>query len=438
MNTLAAATNVVDASRLAILLADIALVLVVGVLFGRLARQWGQPAVVGEMIAGIVLGPSVLGLFPGDLPERIFPADVLPVLSAVAQVGVVLFMFLIGWEFDKRLIKQHLRTATAVSLASVTISFGLGFAGSFVLYPRYSTVGGETVPFLAFAVFLGTAMSVTAFPVLARILTDRGLMKSLVGTVALAGAAIDDVLAWTLLAGISALVSANGDYSRLVWIGALSLVFVVLMLTVVRPLAGRLVNRAAELDRWSTTLVLLCAGAIGSAWLTEWIGIHAIFGAFMFGMIMPREPVKILRRLRDPVNDFSLLLLPVFFVVLGLGVDLSDLSSGDLLALVLILVIACAGKLAGAIFPARMAGMPWREAVDLGVLMNARGLTGLIIINAAVGLGVLDGRMFTMLVVMAIVTTAMTSPLLSRTPRAATELPAHVDLGLRATKERKP
>lgn len=398
----------------AVMLVDIAVVLVVGVLLGRLARRLRQPAVIGEIAAGILLGPSLLGLLPGDLPHRVFPSDVRPLLNAVAQVGLVLFMFLVGWEFEKRLVRPHAGLAAGVSLSSIALAFGLGVALATLLYPDHATVAGHHISFAAFAVFLGTAMSVTAFPVLARVLADNDLSDTRVGSLALASAAVDDVLAWCLLAYVSAMVSADGDYARLGRIAGFALLYAAGMLLVVRPLLAALVWRWAAAERWSALLVVLSAGAMTSAWLTSWIGVHAIFGAFLFGFVTPREPARLLaRNVRKPLDDMSLVLLPVFFVVTGLDVDLTALTAGDTVVLLLIVLVACAGKLLGAILPARLAGLPWRESKDLGLLMNTRGLTELIILNAAVTLGVLDVRMFTMMVVMALVTTAMAAPLLS-------------------------
>lgn len=401
--------------RTAMMLAGIAAVLLSGIALGRLAPRLRQPVVLGEITAGIVLGPSVLGQLPGDLPALLFPADVRPLLSAISQVGLVLFMFLVGWEFEKRLIRPRAGLAVGVSLSSIALAFGLGVGIATVLHPHHATVAGHRISFVAFAVFLGTAMSVTAFPVLARILTDNKLLGTRVGTLALASAAIDDVLAWFLLAFVSALVSAGGDDTDLVRIGVASAGYVALMFLIVRPLLARLVWRWASTERWSALLVLLCAGVFLSSSLTSWIGIHAIFGAFLLGFVMPREPARVLaQHLRKPMDDMSLVLLPVFFVVTGLGVDLGALTGGDCAALALIIAVACAGKLLGAIVPARLSGFSWREAADLGLLMNTRGLTELVILHAAVGLGVLDGRMFTMMVIMALATTAMAGPLLAR------------------------
>ncbi|HWE90914.1 MAG TPA: cation:proton antiporter [Pseudonocardiaceae bacterium] len=413
MRSLAAAAD----ARTAIMLGGIAIVLVTGVLLGRVAKRFRQPLVIGEIAAGVVLGPSVLGLLPGDLPHLLFPADVRPLLSAVSQVGLVLFMFVVGWEFEKRLIRPHAALAAGVSLSSMVVAFGLGAGVAALVYPNYQVVAGHRIPFTAFVTFMGAAMSVTAFPVLARILTDNKLMGTRVGGLALASAAIDDVLAWFLLAYVSALVSSGGDVADLARIGTAGAGYIAVMFLVVRPLLTRLVRRWAAAGRWSALLVVLCAGAFLSAFGTAWIGLHAIFGAFLFGFIMPREPARQLaQQLRKPLDDVSLLLLPVFFIVTGLGVNLAGLDARDYLTLGLITAVACAGKLIGSMVPARLFGFSWRESTDLGLLMNARGLTELVILDVAVSLGVLNGRMFTMMVVMALVTTALAGPLLSRRP----------------------
>ncbi len=403
--------------RYATMLVDIAIVLAAGTLLGRLVRGLRQPAVVGEILAGIALGPSVLGALPGDLSSRLLPVDTRPLLTGVAQLGLVLFMFLVGWEFEHGYLRRHAGASIAVSLSSVALAFGLGVTLAVWLYPRYARVDGDPVGLMPFAVFLGTAMSVTAFPVLARILADNRLTDTRIGLLALAGAAVDDVLAWCLLAYVSALVRADGDFASLVRIAVWSTLYVVAMLLVVRPLLAALVRRWAAGVRWPALLAVLCAGVLASAWLTAWIGIHAIFGAFLFGVIAPRQPARPLaRHVRAPLDGIGTLLLPVFFVVTGLQVDVTGLAAGDLPALALIIVVACAGKLGGAALPARLLGLTWRESADLGLLMNTRGLTELIILTAARDLGVLDARMFTMMVIMALVTTAMTGPLLSRPP----------------------
>lgn len=410
---------------IALMLAGIAVVLFTGAVLGRFAHRLRQPAVIGEIAAGIVLGPSVLGRLPGDPTRVLFPARVLPLLTAVAHVGLVLFMFAVGWEFEKRLVRPHAGLAAGVSFSSVLLSFCLGLGIAPLLYPRHASAAGHHISFLAFATFMGTAMSVTAFPVLARILTDNRLQDTPMGALALASAAVDDVLAWCLLAFVSMLVGAGGDYTALLRIGALGAGYVAVMFLIVRPLIGRLVWRWASTGRWPSLLVVLCGCVFLSSWVTTWIGLHDIIGAFLFGFVMPREPALVLaEHLRKPIDNVGLLLLPVFFIVTGLGVDLASMDAMDYAQLGLIVVTACVGKLVGAIVPARLLGLPWRDAADLGLLMNTRGLTGLIILNTAMSLGVLDGRMFTMMVIMALVTTALAGPLLSRREGRATVLGA--------------
>ncbi|HSV65542.1 MAG TPA: cation:proton antiporter [Mycobacteriales bacterium] len=399
---------------LAAVLVSVASILILGTLLGRLARLLRQPAVIGEIAAGIVLGPSVLGLLPGHLTERLFPAAVRPMLSAIAQVGLLLFIFMIGWEFEKSLLRNRKAAAASISLFSVLLAFLLGAGLALALYSRHSEVHGKHIPVTAFVLFIGAAMSITAFPVLARILTDNGLMRTRVGALSLSSAAIDDVLAWCLLALVSAIVTA-GSTADLAQIVVLAVVYVATMFAVVRPLLAVLVRRLTAGAGSAYLVVVLAAGVFLSAYLTTWIGIHAIFGAFLFGFIMPREPADVLQvRLRGPLNVVGLLLLPVFFISTGLGVDIGGLSGRNYLELAAILTVACAGKLIGAGLPARAFGLSWPEVRALGLLMNTRGLTELIILNAGVSLGVLDGPMFTMMVVMGLVTTAAAGPLLPR------------------------
>ncbi|QIY99813.2 cation:proton antiporter [Streptomyces sp. S1D4-11] len=252
-----------------------------------------------------MLGPSLLGRLPGDPTQVLFPADVRPLLSAVSQIGLVLFMFVVGWEFEKQLVRPHAGLAVQVSLLSVAVAFGMGVGLAALIHPAHATVAGREIPFGAFALFMGTALSVTAFPVLARILTDRKLLSTRVGSLALACAAVDDVLAWYLLAFVSALVKADGDHMALLRVGALSLCYVAVMFFAVRPLLARLVRRPAALGDRAALLTAVCAGVFLSAWVTSWIGLHAIFGAFLFGFVMPREP-DLARKLRTPVEQISL------------------------------------------------------------------------------------------------------------------------------------
>jgi Kef-type K+ transport system membrane component KefB len=402
---------------IAAVMADIAIVLIAGAILGRLARYLRQPPVVGEIVAGIALGPSLLGLLPGHLTTHIFPLEARPYLSAIAQVGLLVFMFGIGWEFDKRLLQGRRGTAAAVSLSSIALAFGLGVALATVLYGRHDIVKGHHISFTAFSLFMGAAMSITAFPVLARMLTEHRMMGTRIGALALASAAVDDVLAWCLLALVAAIVSASGGSGDLLQIAILAALYVTALVLVVRPLLAYLVRRWVRDQVPPLFIVVLVAGIFLSAYATTWIGIHAIFGAFAFGFIMPREPFEVLSDgVKRQFDGISMVLLPVFFIVTGLNVDISALSGRTLLELAGIIVVACAGKLIGAAVPGKLSGMPWKEAGALGLLMNTRGLTELIILNVGVSLGVLDGQMFTMMVLMALITTALTGPLLPNAP----------------------
>ncbi|MDQ3734197.1 MAG: cation:proton antiporter [Actinomycetota bacterium] len=394
----------------------IAIVIVVARLMGKLFTRIGQPAVVGEIVAGILLGPTALGALPGDLDQMLFPPDIRPFLSVLAQLGLVLFMFIVGLEVDLSFIRGRERVAGAVSLASIVLPFGLGVFLAFQLYPDHKIVNDVTVEFAAFTLFLGVAMSITAFPVLALILTERNMHRIPAGALSLACAAVDDILAWSLLTVVVAVTVGDG-YSGVFIILGLSLAFVLVMFLLVRPLVARIVPRYEKAGRLSSDLfALVLIGILGSAFVTEEIGIHFIFGAFLFGIIMPRQgpSASALRRdLLERLEQVSTtLLLPVFFVITGLNVDLGAIGSRGVVELGLILLVAISGKFLGAFLAARLQRVPRRQALALGVLMNTRGLTELVILNVALQLGVLDGEMFTLLVIMAVVTTMMTEPLL--------------------------
>ena len=397
---------------------DIAIVIAVARLMARLAVRFRQPAVIGEILGGIVLGPSVLGLLPGNLPQVLFPADVRPHLTVIAQLGLVLFMFIVGLEVDLRLIQSRRRVATTVSLSSIALPFGLGVALAFVLYPAHSGAAGPGAPPVspvAFALFLGAAMSITAFPVLARILTERRMHRTPVGVLALACAAIDDVVAWSLLAVVIA-VAVGGTLAGFGTILLLTAVYALVMVVVVRPVLARLTDRYRAAGRLTPDLLaVVLVGLLLSACATEVIGIHAIFGAFVFGAVMPRSEPALTRGVLQRLEQVStLLLLPVFFVIAGLQVDVRGVGSAGVVELLLILVAAIGGKFLGALVAARLSRVPHRPAVALGVLMNTRGLTEIVILQVGAQLGVLDTRLFTLMVLMALITTVMTEPLLRR------------------------
>jgi Kef-type K+ transport system membrane component KefB len=409
----AAALNLDDvAARVFI---DLVIIVVVARLMGQLMRRIGQPAVIGEIFAGIMLGPTLLGAFPGNLDKQLFPTQVVPYLNIVAQIGLVIFMFIVGLELDLTLIRGKERTAAVVSVSSVALPFTLGFALAAVLFDSHMTVGHTTIDFLPFAVFLGASMSVTAFPVLARILAERGMYRTQIGTIALACAAVDDVLAWSLLAIAVAVVDASGalDFPRIM-LEAIG--FAAVMVLIVRPQLARLGTWYRKRGLTPELLAVILVGVFLSAYITERIGIHQIFGAFLFGAIMPREETaEMFHDILERIESLTVLLfLPVFFIVTGLSTNIRDIGLQGLWQLALILLVAIAGKFIGATAAARAQGLAPRQAASIGVLMNTRGLTELVILNVGLTKGVLDPSLFTLLVIMAIVTTVMTKPLLGR------------------------
>ncbi|MBZ2194721.1 cation:proton antiporter domain-containing protein [Occultella gossypii] len=394
----------------------IAVIMLVARLFARLAGKIQQPPVVGEIIAGIALGPSILGLLPGDLDAKLFPPDILPYLDMLAQLGLVLFMFIVGLELDMTLVRGREKLAGTISLSSVILPFAMGAGLTFVLYPFHNVTDAGEVPFLGLALFLGIAMAITAFPVLARILTDRGMHRTTTGVLALACAAVDDILAWTLLAFVVAVVQGDGpaDVIRIV---VLTAAFAALMFGIVRPLLKRLVDAYRRAGRLTPNiLAIVLIGVLASSVMTDVIGIHAIFGAFIFGAVMPRQgAADLTREILERLEQVSvLLLLPLFFVVTGLSTNIGGITGAGLWQLALIMLVAVGGKFGGAFLAARLLKVPSRQATALGVLMNTRGLTELVILQIGRQLGVLDGELFTLLVLMAILTTMMTGPLLRR------------------------
>lgn len=396
---------------LTLLLVQIVVVLAAARLCGHLIRRLGQPAVMGEILAGILLGPSLLGLVAPEALAFLFPPASLPTLSVLAQVGVLLFMFVVGLEVDLSKQARQVRAAIVVSHAGIVLPFLLGIGVALLGYRELAAPG---VPFTGFALFLGIAMSVTAFPVLARILKERGLSQTELGQKALACAAIGDVLAWCLLAAVVAIVNARGLGDAL-WTVALTAAFGFVMIKGVRPPLERIV------DKWyipgGREGYPLIAGmlifAFTSAMLTEMIGIHALFGAFLAGTLVSGH-----RDFRAYLHDrvlplSSLIMLPLFFAQVGLRTHVGLLDGArDWLICGGIILVATAGKLGGGLLAARWAGSSWRESAALGVLMNTRGLMELIVLNIGYELGILSERVFTMLVIMALVTTLMTGPLL--------------------------
>ncbi|WP_329374940.1 cation:proton antiporter domain-containing protein [Streptomyces sp. NBC_01483] len=386
------------------LLLGLAVIVILARLFGALARRLRQPPVIGEVLAGLALGPT---LFHGAISHALFPGTVRPLLSALAAVGIAVFMFIVGLEWDAAMIRGSGSLAATVSLSSILLPFSLGMLLALYLMDDYGT-GDRT----AFMLFMGIAMSITAFPVLARILTDRQMSRTPLGAVALACASIDDVLAWSLLAAV---VAVSGSAGADQWRVLLAVPYLLGMLFALRPVLRRLAARRPELRLTPTVLACVLTGLLLSAAATEWLGLHYIFGAFLFGVILPRTGSERLRaEVRDRLGQLSgTLLLPVFFLVAGLQVDLSGLGAGGLGALALILLVAVGGKFTGAFAAARLNRMPVRQSAALATLMNTRGLTELIVLNVGLQLGFLGQDLYSLMVVMAVITTAMAGPLLS-------------------------
>lgn len=392
------------------LLLQILIILAVARACGWLLRHFGQPAVIGEMAAGFVLGPIVFGaLFP-EFHASLFAKDSLPGLTALSNVGLVLFMFVVGAELRAPDgVRAQLKSAGAVGVLGVLVPMALGFAISPWLHPALAPAG---VAFWPFALFMAAAMSITAFPVMARILKDRGMTRTALGRLALSSAAIADVFAWVMLALVLAL-AGNGfaDFAKIT-LGAIALCAVVFGL--LKPLYAALLRRHAPDGR--PGLMLLAAillGAIACAAATEWLGLHAVFGAFLFGACLPRDD-RLLRYLTERVEFIAIvLLMPIVFALAGLNTRADAFAGPALWALLLILVAAVLGKLVGGAAGARLAGYGWRDSLAAGSLMNARGLMELIVMKVGLDAGLIGPELFTMLLVMAIVTTVMTGPLLN-------------------------
>jgi Kef-type K+ transport system membrane component KefB len=383
------------------LLFDLAAILFIARVVGLVARRFGQPAVIGEIVAGVALGPTVLGVTAGRL---VFPPDVRPALSAVGDVGLAIFMFIVGLELDRESIRRNLKAAMSVSLGSTVLPFGMGAALACLLV-RHNPSHHP----LAFVVFVGAAMSITSFPVMARILNDLTLHRIQFGALALTGAATCDVIAWVILAVAIALATGGGH----LWLVALVPLYVVVMIGGIHPLLRRLVAARPSPGR---LLPVMVAGLLLSGVATEWLGLHFIFGAFLFGAIVPANGADQLRRdMREQLGRLSmLLLLPVFFVVAGLQVDLTHAGLAGLGVLALIFVVAITGKSVGAFAAARLLGKDMRQSAALATLMNTRGVTELVVLAIGIQLGILDRELYSYMVVMAVVTTAMAGPLLRR------------------------
>jgi Kef-type K+ transport system membrane component KefB len=395
---------------LAILLLQIIVIIFFARIFGYLFKKIGQPAVIGEIVAGLILGPSLLGAYFPELTDFLFPASSLGTLSFISQLGLILFMFIIGMELDLKLIGKQAKGAVIISHASIVIPYALGMCLAYFIYRDYAPAG---ISFLSFALFMGIAMSITAFPVLARILQEKGMTRSKLGAMALTCAAADDITAWCILAAVIALVKSGSSLSVIYTIG-LALVYVFLMLQVIRPALKRLEHTYNNKERRRTAVIaFIFLMLIVSSYVTSIIGIHALFGAFIAGVIMP-PGMQFRKIVNDKIEDLSIiLLLPLFFVITGLRTQISLLNEGHLwVTFGWILLVAVAGKFGGSAIAARVVGQSWKDSLSIGVLMNTRGLMQLIVLNIGYDLGILTPQIFAMMVLMALVTTFMTGPAL--------------------------
>ena len=395
---------------LAILLAQIITIILVARFFGWVFKKIGQPSVIGEIIAGIVLGPSLLGMYFPGFSAALFPVESLGNLKFLSQIGLILFMFVIGMELDMKVLKNKASEAVVISHASIVIPFALGIGLAYFVYDQFAPQG---VKFLSFSLFMGIALSITAFPVLARIVQERGIHKTKLGAIVITCAAADDITAWCILAVVIAIVKA-GTFVSSLYIILLAIVYVLAMIFIVKPFLKRIGDLYGTKDSIVKPVVaIFFLVLIISSYATEVIGIHALFGAFMAGAIMPDVP-KFRTIFIEKVEDVALiLLLPLFFVFTGLKTELGLLNDPYLWKVTgFIILVAVVGKFLGSAFAAKFVGQSWRDSLTIGALMNTRGLMELIVLNIGLELKVLTPEVFTMMVIMALVTTFMTGPAL--------------------------
>jgi Kef-type K+ transport system membrane component KefB len=395
------------------LILQIAVVIAVSRLVAWLFQKLNQPTVIGEMFGGIMLGPSLLGWLAPGFSAALFPASTVGALNGLSQLGVVLYMFLVGLGLNNRAVKEQGHRAVLTSHVSIVLPFVLGSALALVLYPL---VAPPHVEFMGFALFMGASMSITAFPVLARILTERRMLSTKLGSLAISCAAVDDVTGWCILAYIVILIRAHEGTSLSIWtmLGGLA-VFVLAMFTVIRYLLKRferVFHREGAVT--DTALAVMLTVPLLAAVVTEHLGLHLVFGSFLAGVVMPKD-IRFVRHVADKMETATVvLMLPLYFALTGLRTSIRLIDGVEMwLLCAAIVVVAIAGKLGGSMIAARATSAPWREALGLGVLMNTRGLMELVILNIGLDVGVISPTLFSMMVLMALITTFMTSPLLS-------------------------
>lgn len=395
---------------LALLLAQIIVILFVSRIFAWIFQKIGQPTVIGEIVAGIVLGPSLLGLLFPEFSLVLFPVGSLENLNVLSQIGLILFMFIVGMELDLSVLKNRAKEAIVISQFSIIFPFALGMVLAFYLFQSFSPLGTQ---FLPYALFIGIAMSITAFPVLARIVRERGMHNTRIGSIVITCAAINDVTGWCLLAAVIAITKA-GSFVSSIYVILMSIAYVLTMLMVVRPFLKRIGELHSSRENLTKPIVaIFFLTLILSSFATEVIGIHALFGAFLAGTIMPENP-KFRNVFVEKVEDVSMvLLLPLFFVFTGLRTQIGLLDEAYIWeATGLIILVAVTGKFIGSAFASRYVKLNWKDSLTVGALMNTRGLMELIVLNIGYELGVLTPEIFAMMVIMALITTFMTGPAL--------------------------
>ncbi|MFH1119018.1 MAG: cation:proton antiporter [Bacteroidota bacterium] len=393
---------------LSILILQILVIILASRILGWLMSLINQPTVIGEIMAGIMLGPSLLGLYFPDVTAFLFPLESLGNLQFLSQIGLILFMFIIGMELDIGILRQRAGAAVFISNTSIVVPFVMGAGLAYFLYKSFAPEGAGFIPF---ALFMGIAMSITAFPVLARIVQERGMTRTPLGMTAITCAAINDITAWGILALVVAIANATAVSGALLTI-LLSFLYVVGMLFIIRPLLNKVAHKYTVRETISKSVVaIVLSTMLVSAWITEVIGIHALFGAFMAGVIIP-DNVRFKQIMAEKIEDVSLvLLLPLFFVYTGLRTQIGLLNdSGLWITGLLVVAVAVVGKFAGSSLAARFTGQSWKDSLLIGALMNTRGLIELIALNIGYDIGVLSPEIFTILVLMALITTFMTGP----------------------------
>ncbi len=391
-------------------LIQLIIIIITSRVFGYFFKKMGQPTVMGEILAGIFLGPSILGsIFPAYI-QAIFPPGSLDTMRILSQIGLMLFMFVVGMELDLDILRTKARTAITISNASIIIPFSLGVLLAFFLHDYYAP---DNAPFYAFALFMGIAMSITAFPVLARILRERTLKDKRIEAIAMTSAAINDVTGWVALAFVIAIIKAH-SFSNSVYTLLATVAYMIGMVFIVRPLMNKLAKKQENNFIKQSTVAIIFLVMLLSSLCTELIGVHALFGAFMAGVIMPQQ-WHFRQVITDKVEDVALiLLLPLFFVITGLRTHINAVNTPTLWAVTLLIIfVAVLGKLGGSAVAAKLTGESNYNSLTIGALMNTRGLMELVILNIGYDLNILSQEIFTMMVIMALVTTFMTSPLLN-------------------------